>query len=286
MQTTSAGAPELSRAAAWLELLRPHVWFGMAGRRLLRFCGTVRGVVAFALIALGVAVTKFDTASEVIRPLIRAQIVRAGLGLLPFIGFVAAALGFLVIGQTVSLLTRMGAHEIAGTVMITAIVRELGPLVTALVVLARVGTAMVIELGTSRALGEVEALEALAIDPMLYLVLPRVLGVAVSVFALTVYFILIALASGYLFAFVQDVPLTPGEYVNQLANALRWEDFALLALKTFGFGHIIALVTCYQGLAQPLRLEDVGAATTRAVVVSVIGCVLVDALFIVVYLLM
>jgi phospholipid/cholesterol/gamma-HCH transport system permease protein len=270
----------------WLERLWPHAWFSLLGRQLIRFCGAIRSVVAFALIALGVAITKFDTAPAVIRPLIRAQIVRAGLGLLPFLSFVAAALGFLVIGQTVSLLTRVGAHEIAGTVMITAIVRELGPLVTALVVLARVGTAIVIELGTARALGEVEALEALAIDPMHYLVVPRVLGVALSVFSLTVYFILIALASGYLFAFVQDVPLTPGEYVNQLASALTWEDFVLLALKTFAFGHILALVTCYQGLAQPLRLEDVGAATTRAVVVSVIGCVLVDALFIIVYLVM
>lgn len=266
---------------AWL-----RVYLAYVGRRLLDFSQAVQGLIAFAIIALGVAITKFNTAHRVVRPLIRAQVARAGCRLLPFIAFVAGALGFLVIGQTVSLLTRVGAHEIAGTVMVTAIVRELGPLVTALIVLARVGTAIVIELGTARALGEVEALEALAVDPIHYLVVPRVLGLALSVFSLTVYFILIALASGYLFAFVQDVPLTPGEYVRQLANALTWEDFLLLALKTFAFGHIIALVTCFQGLAQPLRLEDVGPATTQAVVLSVIGCVLVDAVFIVIYLVM
>jgi phospholipid/cholesterol/gamma-HCH transport system permease protein len=189
-----------------------------------------------------------------------------------------------VIGQTVSLLNRVGAQEYAGMVMVTVIVRELGPLVTALLVLARVGTMIVIELSTNRATGEVEALEALGIDPIHFLVMPRVLGLAASIFSLTVYMILVALFSGYLFAFVQDVPLTPGQYLDQLAASLQWQDFALLALKTLSFGSIISVITCYQGLARPVRLEEVGQVTSNAVVSSVVGCVLLDALFIVVYL--
>ena len=84
--------------------------------------------------------------------------------------------------------------------------------------------------------------------------------------------------------FVQDVPLRPGDYVRQLAGALSGLDFALLAIKTFCFGSIIALVTCYHGLAQPLRLEEVSRATVAAVAQSVIACVLLDALFIIIYL--
>ena len=147
--------------------------------------------------------------------------------------FLSAALGLVVIGQTVSWLTRVGAINFLGTVMVVVVVRELGPLVTALLVLARVGTANVIELGTARAMGEVEALEALGIDPVHYLVVPRVVGMALGVFALTVYLILGALFSGYLWAFVQDVPLRPGDYFRQLAGALSGMDFALLAVKTF-----------------------------------------------------
>ena len=113
--------------------------------------------------------------------------------------------------------------------MVVVVVRELGPLVTALLVLARIGTANVIELGTARAMGEVEALEALGIDPVHYLVVPRVIGMALGVFALTVYLILGALLSGYLWAFVQDVPLRPGDYFRQLASALSGLDFVLLA---------------------------------------------------------
>lgn len=256
------------------------------GRRLIFLTRTVYELGAFALITMAVAVTKFRDSSKVIRPLIWAEIYRAGVLLLPITCFLAVALGLVIIGQTVSLLSRVGATQYAGLIMVTVVVRELGPLATALLVLARIGTAVVVELGTVRAMGEVEALEALGIDPVHYLVMPRVIGLAISVFGLTVYLVIVALLSGYVFAFAQDVPLLPGEYFSQLAAALRWEDFALLALKTCIFGISIAVITCYHGLARPLRLADVSKATTRAVVESLVVCVLLDALFIVVYLVM
>src|SRR5206468_4487321 len=126
-----------------------------------------------------------------------AQLSASGVRLLPMMIFLALALGLVIIGQTVSLLTRVGANSLLGTVMVTTVVRELGPLLTALIVLSRSGTATVVELGTARALGEVEALEVLGIDPIHYFVLPRVLGMAVGMLALTVYLILGALLSGY-----------------------------------------------------------------------------------------
>lgn len=253
---------------------------------LIRLKEDVGGMGAFLIITLSVALAKINTAKTVVRPLIRTQIQRAGIDLLPMVAFLAFALGSVVIGQTVFLLHRYGAENYAGTVMVTVVVRELGPILAALLVLARVGTANVVELGTARALGEVEALEALGIDPIHYLVVPRVIGLALSIFSLTVYLIMIALLSGYLFAFIEEVPLLPGDYFRQLAGALLWQDFALLALKTFCFGTLIAIVTCYEGLAAPLRLEDVSRATTSAVGKCVVGVVLLDALFIVVYLML
>jgi phospholipid/cholesterol/gamma-HCH transport system permease protein len=178
----------------------------------------------------------------------------------------------------------VGAINYLGTIMVVVVVRELGPLLTALVALARIGTANVVELGTARAMGEVEALEVLGIDPVHYLVVPRVIGMTFGIFSLTVYLILGSLVSGYVWAFLQDVPLLPGDYFRQLAGALGGLDFALLALKTASFGFIIAIVTCYHGLAQPLRLEEVSHATVRAVAQSLIACVLLDALFIIIYL--
>jgi phospholipid/cholesterol/gamma-HCH transport system permease protein len=262
----------------------PRGWAHAIGRKLFRFLLTIQGLGAFALITLGVIVRKPGAARQLIWPIVFREISRSGSRLLPMFFFISVALGLLVIGQSVSWLTRVGAIKYLGSIMVLVVVRELGPLLTAFLVLARIGTANVIELGTARALGEVEALEALGIDPVHYLVVPRVVGMAVGTFALTVYLILGALVSGYVWAFIQDVPLRPSDYFRQLAGSLSGLDFALLALKTIGFGFIVSIVTCYHGLAQPLRLEEVSAATVRAVAQSVIACVLLDAVFIIIYL--
>ena len=262
----------------------PRSYTDFLGRKLFLFLLTVQGLGAFALITLGVILKKSGVAKNVMRPRLRQETARAGVALLPMFFFVALALGFLVVGHTVSALAKVGATSYLGSTMVIVIVRELGPLLAAMLVLARVGTAHVIELGTARALGEVEALEALGIDPVHYLIVPRIIGMALGIFSLTVYLILGALASGYLFAFLQDVPMTPGDYFKQITESLSWLDFALLALKTMAFGFFIAIVTCYHGLAQPLRLEEVSRVAVRAVTQGVIVCVLIDVLFIVLYL--
>jgi len=256
------------------------------GMQIIGTLDVLRELGAFTVITLGVTFTKFNASKRVVRPLIFSQIWNSGVRLLPMISFIGAALGLVIVGQTVALLSRVGAQQYIGTVMVTVIVRELGPLLAALIVLARAGTPNVVELGMMRALGEVEALESLGIDPIHYLVMPRVVGLATSMFCLTTYLVLLAIAGGYLFAFLQDVPLTLTDYLAQLNNALRWEDFALFALKTSLFGGVIAVVSCYHGLARPLSVEEVSQVTARAVVESVTACVLIDAFFLLGYLFM
>lgn len=262
----------------------PRSYSNYIGRKLFRFILTIQGVGAFALIAIGVIVTKLRVGRDITFPAIRHELARSGLQLLPMFLFMSAALGLVIIGQAVSWLTRFGANQFLGSIMVLVVVRELGPMLTALLVLARSGTTNVIELGTARALGEVEALEALGIDPIHYFVMPRVIGMGLGVFSLTVYFIIGALISGYLWAFLQNVPLRPGDYFQQLATSLTGLDFAILAIKSCLFGVLVAVITCYHGLAQPLRLEEVSRATIRAVGQSIIACVLLDAVFIFIYL--
>ena len=249
------------------------------------FLQTAQGLGAFSLITLGVILRKRRLAREVMQPRIRREITRSGSRLLPMFSFLALALGFLVVGQAVTQLSSIGATNYVGSLMVTVVVRELGPLLAVMMMLARVGAANVIELGTARAQGEVEALEALAIDPVHYLVVPRVIGMAAGVFALTIYLILGALGGGYLWAFLMmpSLELTPGEYISQIADALNWMDFVLIAVKTLTFGFFIAVVTCYHGLAQPLRQEDVSRVAVQAVTQGIIVCTLVDLIFIVLY---
>lgn len=258
-------------------------YFTFVGHRCWKLSETVRSVGAFALITLGVLFTKFNLSRGVVWPLVRQQIGRAGVRLLPAIVFLGVVLGLAIIGQMVALLTRVGAIDFIGKVMNSVVVRELGPLAAALMVLGRIGTATVIELGTKRAQGEVEALEALGIDPVHYLVVPRVVGLAFAVFSLTVYLILSVIVSGFLFAFLTDVPIEPEVYFSQIAADLSYRDFGFLAAKTLLFGVTIAVVSCYHGLAQPMKLEHVSRAANRAVSQSVIFCLLIDAMFIVAY---
>lgn len=110
------------------------------------------------------------------------------------------------------------------------------------------------------------------------------IGMALGIFALTVYLILGTIVSGYIWAFLQNAPLLPGDYFRQIAQSLRPLDFVLLAIKTWTFGSVIAIVTCYHGLAQPLRLEQVAGASVQALTQAGVLCVLVDALFIMIYL--
>jgi phospholipid/cholesterol/gamma-HCH transport system permease protein len=258
-------------------------YLDLVGYRAVQIALLFRDMMAFALITLGVMLTKFGVSRKVVHPMIFAQIRQAGLRLLPMLIFLGVTFGLVIIGQTVALLSRVGAGELIGTVMVTVVMRELGPLLTAIVVLARAGTSNVVELGTMRAMGEVSALESLGIDPVHYLVMPRMLGLAVSVLCLATYFVLAAILSGWVCAFLQDVPLRPAAYFGRLGDALHWQDFVLFGLKTMLFGVVIAVVSCYHGLARPLRFEEISSVTERAVVEGVIGCVLLDALFLVGY---
>ena len=241
---------------------------------------------AFILITLATAVRRYRDNSRVIRPQVLGEIHRCGVRLLPIVGFLGVVLGIVFVGQTVSLMEQVGASNFMGTLMVTVFLREMAPMIAGLLVLARVGTASVVELGTARALGEVEALEVLGIDPIHYLVVPRVVGFAAAVVSLTAYLILISLGSGYVFAYARGLKASPMEFFTAIAGAMTAMDFPLLVLKTLLFGALTGWVICYQGLARPMTLEEVGPATTRTVAVCVVGCLMLDALFITVYLLL
>jgi len=273
-----------SRLRKALPPLQPWPLLEGLGRWALGWWATGREFLAFAVIVATSMAIRLRRMEILTHTLTAQWILRAGVQLLPLTSLLAVALGFVVVGQTVALLSGVGAQELVGTIMVTVVVRELGPLVTVLAVLLRTGTATIIQLGTARASGEVEALEALGIDPIHYLVIPRFLGTVTAVLSVTVYLILGAVVSGYGFIVLQDLPLQPGEYFRQVALAFVWPDFVLLVAKALLFGVVIGLVSCFAGLARPLAIEEVPSATTRGLAAALVGCVTLDILFIGAYL--
>ncbi len=158
-----------------------------------------------------------------------------------------------------------------GSVILRSVIIELGPVLTALIVGGRVGASIAAELGTMRVTEQVDALEAMAINPVRYLVVPRVVAAFIMLPMLTILANTIAVFGGYVVA-VTSVGVSTHTYVLGLRQFFLMQDLWSGLIKSFFFGGIIAWMGCYYGFRTEGGAEGVGVATTRAVVAS---CVLV-----------
>ena len=199
------------------------------------------------------------------------------------VALIGLALGLLVVGQAVALLQQVNARHYMGTVMVTVVMRELGPLLTVFLLAARVGMATVVELSAVQSSGQADRVGEIGTRALRHWVVPRFRALVVATFCLTIYLIVIALASGYVVAFLQGVPLPLAAYCGELADALHWMDFVLVGLKAGLFGAVLAVVSCYHGLEHLMKNEEFSQATTRAVVESLAWCLALDAIFLVGY---
>jgi len=197
------------------------------------------------------------------------QIYFTGWQAMPLISILALGTGGILVIQGMTNLTLLGGTEMLGNLIVVVLVREVGPLLTALVVIARSGTAVATEVGNMRANREIEALESMGINPLSYIVFPRILGGIVSVLCLAFYFIVIAIFGGYLITqFFHDIPFS--FYSENLLRAFGKEDVAIFLLKNGFSGVIIFVVSCFQGLSVQKSPHEVPQVTTQAVVKSII----------------
>lgn len=196
------------------------------------------------------------------------------------VALLSALLSFLVMAQSAAQLGRFGALERMGTIMVVAVIRELGPLLTALIVVSRSGTAIAAEMATNRVMGEITALEAMGIDPYIYLVLPRVLGAIVSVACLMVVFDAVALVSGYIGAHQADISIAG--YKRIVLATLSAKDVWITVAKGIFFGAAVALNCSYHGLAVTEGPTEIPQAVTRGVVGTIVAIFVMSAIFVVV----
>ncbi|QDK37605.1 ABC transporter permease [Bdellovibrio sp. NC01] len=213
---------------------------------------------------------------------ISAQIYFTGWQALPLVTVLALGTGGVLILQSLTNLTLLGGTAMIGNFLIVMVLREAGPLLVALVVIARSGTAVASELGNMRANREIEALESMGINPLSFIVFPRVLGGVVSVLCLAFYFNFMALIGGFAITrLIQDMPFA--FYSDSLMRAFTKEDVFIFLLKNSFSGMIIFVVSCYQGLSVKKSPHEVPQVTTQAVVNSIIFVVIfnlmVTALF-------
>jgi phospholipid/cholesterol/gamma-HCH transport system permease protein len=204
------------------------------------------------------------------------QILFTGVEALGIVSLVALAIGAVIIVEGTTLLPRFGQSGLLYQILIVVITRELGPVLTAFVIIARSGTAIATELGNMVVAHEIEAYVSVGVNPIAYLAVPRVLGVTIAMVALTVYFNVFGLVGSYLVS--QLVTPTPvGEYFRGLLAALQGRDVAATLVKGLVFGIIVAVVATYHGFRVKVAVTEIPRAAIKAVGQGFVLVFLADA---------
>jgi phospholipid/cholesterol/gamma-HCH transport system permease protein len=236
------------------------------GRSTTRRFSAIGGPARFAFQAVTALPSLPGAGRRVALRVLLNQLRFTALQAVPLVVLLSGVLSFIVILLTRRQLGDIGG-EIIGTLMVVSIVRLLGPLLTALAVVGRSGTAITAELATNTVLGEIRALEGMGIDPFHYLVLPRLAGSVVSVTLLLVLFDGVALLAGYLATSVTQA--SGGRYLANVLAALTTSDVVLSVVKGVLFGGIVGLLPSYHGLRVTRGPTEIPQAVTRGTVASI-----------------
>ena len=206
------------------------------------------------------------------------QMVKIGVESLPIVTLTNFFIGVVIAFQSAYQMQRVAAEIYIAALVSVSICREIGPIITGLVVAGRVGASIAAELGSMKVTEQIDALETLAANPVKYLVAPRFIALLVMLPLLTIYADAIGIFGGYLVG-IFKLGLSHTLYMKMTFIPLELKDIFTGLFKTVIFAMIICVISCDQGLRVQGGAEGVGAATTRAVVFSFIYIIIADAMF-------
>lgn len=258
-RTEPAPLPEEVGRASW------RVWLGI--RELISFLGELTIALLEALRRPG-RIRWGDT-------LVIAE--KAGVNALPIVLLVSFLVGLIMAFQAAIPMRQFGAEIYVADLIGLSMLRELGPLMTAMVMAGRSGAAFAAELGTMKVNEEIDALRTMGLDPVRFLVVNRVLAAMVMIPLLTVFADLLGVIGGSVVLLSLGYPLIT--YVHQLLSAVTWVDMAGGLVKSVFFGLIVAALGCLNGLQTKTGASAVGDSATRAVVSGNILIIVVDGIF-------
>lgn len=185
-----------------------------------------------------------------------------------FVIFLTASFTGMVLGlQGYYTLAKFGSEGLLGSAVALSLIRELGPVLSALMVTGRAGSAITAEIGIKKITEQIDALEAMALDPFKYLVSPKIIGGLIALPLLCAIFDVVGIYGGYLVG-VKLLGVNPGAYFNEMERSVEWKDVYSGIVKSISFGLIISWVCCYKGYYAGHGAEGVSRATTSAVVMA------------------
>jgi len=206
------------------------------------------------------------------------QLERAGLNAIPIILLMTFLIGIVIAYQGSVQLRSLGFEILTIDMLAITILRELGVLLTAIMIAGRSGSAFTAEIGTMKVNEEIAAMQALGLDPVEILVLPRLIALVIAVPILTVFADIIGLLGGAAMAVV-SMDMTTTQFMVRLAEAAEFRHFVVGLVKAPAFAFLIGVVGCYEGLRVSGGAESVGQMTTRSVVLSIFLVIIADAVF-------
>ena len=202
----------------------------------------------------------------------------AGLNAIPIVGILAFLLGVVVAYQSADQLRQYGANIFVVDLIGISMLREFAPLIAAIIIAGRSGSAYAAQIGTMSVTEEIDAMRILGIAPMEMLVLPKLIGLAISLPLLTVWADMLGIFGGMLTARAQlDVSLF--DFIGRLVKAVEMTTYTVGLGKAFVFAFIITMIGCFQGFRTKGGADNVGRQTTRSVVQSIFLVIVADALF-------
>ncbi len=237
---------------------------GGIGRLSLSLLGDMGQMTVFLVATVGWLVR------PPIRPVLLLQQLRVIGVTSTFVVSLTAAFTGMVLGlQLHYTLQKFGSEAVLGAAVGLSIIRELGPVLAALMVTARAGSAITAEIGLMRITEQIDALDGMAINPLQYLIAPRLLAGVLAMPLLVAIFDVVGISGGYLVG-VTLLGGDAGSYWSSLESAVAWQDVSGGILKSFSFGLIVSWVCCYKGYHTRFSAEGLGKATTEAVVLCAV----------------
>lgn len=228
-----------------------------------------------SLADLGIQTIQQATRGTVETPLLIAQFDQIGVRSLSIVAITSLFIGMVLALQTAYSLAEFGGALFIGKVVSLSLVRELAPVLMSLMVGGRVGAGITAELGTMKVTEQIDALRALATNPVRKLVVPRVMATTLMLPLLTVLACFIGILGGLLIA-VGSLHLTANFYIRSVVETVKYNDLASGIGKTFFFGFAIGLIGCYNGLRTSGGADGVGRSTTATVVTASISVLIMD----------
>lgn len=252
------------------------------GRRTINSVNHILDLFAFTSRIASLLLKGPQTGKRIILRFTSEQIYFTAIQALPIVLFIALITGSMIIIQLTGQYGTVEGRYILGELIVILIVRELGPLFTALIVILRTAVAVTVETSYMVILGELEALEMQGIDPVHVICLPRLIGITVAILCLFFIFDMVAILGGYAVAWtVTDVAVE--NFLEEIGKAVSGIDITVGIVKAIFFGFIITITSIYRGFRAKKSITEIPPETSKSAVESLLYCLFINTVISIIF---